>query len=136
MTVPKKKLILIVEDDRDTRAQLGLLIELLGYETVLCADGVEALQALEIHAFNLVLTDLVLPRGDGVDLLAEIHEQRPGLPVIILTGYPSEDSLRESLPQEPFAYLTKPISGEQIAHVLERAFAPHADKLTKRHADS
>ena len=132
----KKKLILIVEDDRDTRAQLGLLIELLGYETVLCADGVEALQAFTTHNIDLVLTDLVLPRGDGVDLLQEIHELKAGVPVIILTGYPSETSLRETLPQEPFAYLAKPISGEQLAHVLERAFSQQTDRLTKRHADS
>ena len=119
----RKKHILIVEDDRDTRAQLGLLIELLGYETVLCADAVEGIKAFDTHEVDLVLTDLVLPRGDGVDLLTAVHERKPDLPVIILTGYPSEGSLLESLPKEPFAYLTKPISGEQISQVLERAFA-------------
>ena len=128
----KKKHILVVEDDRDTRAQLGLLIELLGYETVLCADAEEGLKAFDAQSVDLVLTDLVLPHGDGVDLLTEIHKRNAELPVIILTGYPSEGSLRESLPLEPFAYLTKPISGEQIAQVLERAFA---HKLTSRQND-
>jgi two-component system C4-dicarboxylate transport response regulator DctD len=132
----KKKRILIVEDDRDTRAQLGLLVELLGYEAELCADGVEAHNHLEQAHVDLVLTDLVLPRGDGVDLLTEIHAGQPDLPVIILTGYPSEGSIRETLAHEPFAYLTKPISGEHLASVLERAFATQTNKLTERHADS
>lgn len=126
----KKKRILIVEDDRDTRAQLGLLLELLGYEAVLCADGVEARAYLEKKDVDLVLTDLVLPRGDGVDLLTAVHEQHPDLPVIILTGYPSEGSILETLTHEPFAYLAKPISGEHLASVLERAFAKQTDKLT------
>ncbi len=132
----KQKRILIVEDDRDTRAQLGLLLELLGYEAVLCADGVEARASLEKADVDLVLTDLVLPRGDGVDLLTDVHEKHPQLPVIILTGYPSEGSILETLVHEPFAYLAKPISGEHLADVLERAFATQTDKLTQRHADS
>ena len=119
----KKKLILIVEDDADTRAQLGLLIELLGYDTVLCADGPEALSAFDRHRIDLVLTDLILPRGDGVDLLTDFHKKKPEVPVIILTGYPSEGSIVETLPLEPYAYLSKPISGEQLAGILERAFA-------------
>jgi len=121
--VPKKKLILIVEDDADTRAQLGLLVELLGYDTVLCADGPEAVSGFDQHKIDLVLTDLVLPRGDGVDLLNEFHGKRPEVPVIILTGYPSEGSIMETLPREPYAYLTKPISGEQLADLLERALS-------------
>ena len=121
--MPKKKLILIVEDDADTRAQLGLLVELLGYDTVLCADGPEAVSGFDQHKIDLVLTDLVLPRGDGVDLLNEFHGKRPEVPVIILTGYPSEGSIMETLPREPYAYLTKPISGEQLADLLERALS-------------
>ena len=136
----KKKLILIVEDDADTRAQLGFLIEVLGYDTVLCADGPEAMSSFDEHKIDLVLTDLILPRGDGVDLLTEFHEKKPEVPVIILTGYPSEGSLMETLPHEPYAYLTKPISGEQLAEILERAFAktaekPTLDRLTVRQAD-
>ena len=119
----KKKLILIVEDDHDTRGQLGLLVELLGYDTVLCADGPEAIAGFDKHNVDLVLMDLVLPRGDGVDLLADFHQKKPHVPVIILTGYPSEGSLLETLPREPYAYLAKPISGEQLADILERAFA-------------
>jgi DNA-binding NtrC family response regulator len=129
--VSKKKLILIVEDDADTRGQLGLLIELLGYETVLCADGPEALAGFDKHKIDLVLTDLILPRGDGVDLLSDFHKKKPEVPVIILTGYPSEGSIMETLPLEPYAYLSKPISGEQLADILERALAARAEENEK-----
>jgi DNA-binding NtrC family response regulator len=121
--VSRKKLILIVEDDADTLAQLGLLVELLGYETVLCSDGPEATACFDSRDVDLVLTDLVLPRGDGVDLLTTFHEKKPHVPVIILTGYPSEGSILETLPREPYAYLAKPISGEQLADILQRAFS-------------
>ena len=124
--MPKKKRILIVEDDGDTRVQLGYLIELLGYETVLCADGPEAKNSFDKEHIDLVLTDLILPRGDGVDLLADFHGKKPGIPVIILTGYPSEGSLRATLPSEPYAYLTKPISAEQLAGLLERALSTNS----------
>jgi len=129
--VSKKKLILIVEDDADTRAQLGLLIELLGYETVLCADGPEAVSSFDHHQIDLVLTDLILPRGDGVDLLSEFHRKKPEVPVIILTGYPSEGSLRATLPHEPYAYLTKPMSAEQLAEILERALTAKTEENEK-----
>jgi two-component system response regulator PilR (NtrC family) len=121
--VSRKKRILIVEDDSDTRGQLGLLVELLGYETILCADGPEAHKCFDKQLVDLVLMDLILPRGDGVDLIADFHRKKPEVPVIILTGYPSEGSIRESLTSEPYAYLTKPISGEQLADLLERALA-------------
>jgi len=121
--VSKKKRILIVEDDQDTLSQLGLLIELLGYETVLCSDGPEAAAAFEKQHVDLVLMDLILPRGDGVDLLADFHDKKPEIPVIILTGYPSEGSILETLPREPYAYLAKPISGEHLADILARALA-------------
>lgn len=117
----KRKLILIVEDDADTLGQLGLLVELLGYETLLCADGPQAVAYFDEHDIDLVLMDLILPRGEGMDLVGEFHEKKPQIPVIILTGYPSEGSLRETLPREPYAYLTKPISAEYLADILERA---------------
>jgi DNA-binding NtrC family response regulator len=122
MSGTKKKKVLVVDDDKDTCSQMILLLELLGYEALRAGNATEAVAVFKEHAVDAVLTDLVLPDKRGTLLVHDLHALRPTVPVIILTAYPSQDTVVEALRENSYTYLTKPISGEEIKTVLEHAF--------------
>ncbi len=119
----EKKRVLVVDDDDSLRAQLGMIVEYFGYEPVLAANGAEALRLFREKPADLVLADVYMPEMNGPELLHELHQIRPQLPVIILTGFPSEDSIRQTLLEGGFTYLTKPVDLNQLRQILERALA-------------
>jgi DNA-binding NtrC family response regulator len=121
--VSHKKRILLVEDDASVRAQIGMLIELLGYEVYFAGTAPEARERFREQPVDLVLTDLYMPGGLGTELLHEFHRERPGVPVIVLTGFPSDETIRQTLLEGGYTYLAKPIQGEQLKKVIEHALA-------------
>jgi DNA-binding NtrC family response regulator len=133
--MPHRKHILLVEDDADVRAQIGVLIEMLGYVVHLAGDVPEAKQQFAAQRIDLVLSDLWMPGGDGTQLLQQFKAARPDLPVIILTGAPSQDTIIKTLINEGFAYVTKPLQGDQLRVLLERALGgkqpTHTSQPTK-----
>jgi DNA-binding NtrC family response regulator len=116
-----KKRILIVDDDGNLCAQLGKIVEFFGYEPALANTMAEARVQFHAAAPDAVVCDLHLPDGTGVDLLHEFHQSRPNLPVIILTGYPTQETIRQTLLEGGYTYLAKPVPLEQLRHLLERA---------------
>jgi two-component system response regulator PilR (NtrC family) len=122
--VPDKKRVLIVDDDGNLCQQLGKIIEFFGYDAVLAGSNAEARQRIQNGAPDLVIADLHLPDGTGLDLLHELHLADPRLPVIILTGYPSQESIRRTLLEGGYTYLAKPVALDQLRQVLEGALLP------------
>lgn len=116
-----KKRVLIVDDDGNLCQQLGKIIEFLGYDALLAGSNAEARQRIQNGAPDLVIADLHLPDGTGLDLLHELHATDPRVPVIILTGYPSQESIRRTLLEGGYTYLAKPVALDQLRQVLERA---------------
>jgi DNA-binding NtrC family response regulator len=116
-----RKHILLVEDNSEVRGQIGMLIELLGYEVHLAGSISEAQAQFAANRVDLVLSDLWMPGGDGTQLLREFKAKKPELPVIILTGAPSQETIIKTLVSEGFAYVTKPLQGDQLRVLIERA---------------
>ncbi len=101
--------ILIVDDDPNVRDFLKLFLKFKGYRDVLTADkGQDALEAVSKEEIALVLLDIMLPDMNGVEVLRRIKESRPGLPVIMITGYPDEEKAGELLKQGAYDYIVKP----------------------------
>lgn len=119
----RKKRILLVEDDASVRAQIAVLIEMLGYEVIMAGTAPEARERFKGQSVDLVLTDLYMPGGLGTDLLHDFHQERPGVPVIVLTGFPSDETIRQTLLDGGYTYLAKPVQGEQLKKVIEHALA-------------
>ncbi len=124
--MPQKKHILLVEDDKDVRAHIAVVIELLGYEVHLAGDVNEARKRFHERKVDLVISDLWMPGGNGTDLLHEFKQERPELPMIILTGFPTKETIQRTLVEEGFAYIAKPIQGEQLKQLIERALGEAA----------
>jgi len=86
-----KSLILVVDDEEDVRDLVREILRTAGYDTIPARHGEEALELLKEHPeVDLVLTDVMMPRYDGPTMARRIAQDRPGLPVLFMTGYPPE----------------------------------------------
>jgi DNA-binding response OmpR family regulator len=110
--------ILIVEDHQDTRRVLSTLLERADHE-VITANGVtDALQLLENMRVNVLLSDLGLPDGDGLDLVTKAKRLQPKLKAIALTGRESMADYREGQKAGFDHYLTKPFDFHELRRLL------------------
>ncbi len=84
--------ILVAEDEPSTRTFLTLMLRKAGYEVVACEDGAQALEALETRSFSLLLTDIVMPNMDGIELTQKALALYPTLRVLYITGFSGVES--------------------------------------------
>lgn len=124
MTESQPARILLVEDDAASRDATRLLLEDEGFEVTTAADGAEALRLMS-EGHGLVITDLRMPRVDGMSLIASIREHAPYTPVIVLTGRGSEEAAVAALKAGAFHYLTKPVSPDELIHHARQALERH-----------
>ncbi len=103
--------ILVVEDADGLRRMLVDMLGRAGYSVLEACDGAEALSLCGLHEspIDLVLTDLMMPGMSGRDVVARLKRERPGLPVIYMSGYAGESSLRKEIDKED-GFLSKPFT--------------------------
>ncbi len=107
--------ILVVDDEKTLRDIVSRALAKLGHECVTAANGEEALALVSKQAFDLVLTDLKMPKMGGLALIEWLRKEHPGLPIIIMTGYADLESARKALRLCVADYLVKPF--ESLAEV-------------------
>ena len=81
-----KATILLVEDEELLRAGVQEVLEIQGYKVITAPDGQQALACLAAETIDLIITDLVMPKMDGVDFVKQLREIKPDLPVIVVSG--------------------------------------------------
>lgn len=113
--------ILVVDDEPSHLITLSANLELEGIEIATAENAQEALREIERQQFDLVLSDVKMPGMNGVDLFREIRRLRPGMPVILMTGFAFESLLEEAMREGAFAILPKPFDIEQVLPLLLRA---------------
>jgi two-component system response regulator PilR (NtrC family) len=113
--------VLVVDDEADIRELLELTLLRMGL-SVECAGSVEeALEQLKRHAFDLCLTDMRLPDGDGLDLVRHIGATCSDLPVAVITAHGSTENAVAALKAGAFDYVSKPLSLEQLRTLVKSA---------------
>lgn len=110
----RKQRILVVEDDAAIRVGLVDALAAAGYETLAAGDGRAGLVAALAEDIDLLLLDLMLPKTSGLEILAEVRETRPTLPVIILTAMGSEGDRVKGLDLGADDYVVKPFSLREL----------------------
>jgi two-component system response regulator AtoC len=113
--------ILLADDSQTTSEQLRTLLESgdqFKVDTV--ADGEAALQALTEHPYSILLTDLQMPRLDGMKLIECIQERKLPVTVIVMTGFGSIDQAVQAIRMGAYDYLAKPVDPEHLRLVIER----------------
>jgi DNA-binding response OmpR family regulator len=120
--------IVIVEDEAAIRRGVVDLLRASGYEVAEAADGARGLEEAVRRGVDLVLLDLLLPKRDGLDVLAEVKKVRPTLPVIILTARGTEDDRVRGLKMGADDYVVKPFSARELLARVEAVLRRSVDR--------
>jgi DNA-binding NtrC family response regulator len=112
--------VLVAEDDRATRLGLTELIEAWGFVAEGAADGEEALAKVTTFRPSIIVTDLVMPRMGGLDLLKALQDQLSDLSIIILTAQGSVETAVEAMKVGAYDYLTKPVDPQRLRILLDK----------------
>lgn len=107
--------ILVVDDETPIRQLVGRILERTGHTVIQCGDATSALAITA--AIDLLLVDFVLPDVNGRDLTAKLRESRPGLPVILMSGYLPDPELA---PPAPSTFLQKPMTPAMVIETVEQ----------------
>ena len=115
--------ILVVDDDEDILDLIERHLSNRGYEVLTAYDGEQAISLLDKLTFDLVITDLKMPKFDGMEVLRRAKEKDPNIEVVILTGHGTMDSVVEALRDGgAFDYLQKPLHNiKQLSFVTKKA---------------
>ncbi len=113
-----KTKLLIIEDEKITRISLSDILTTEGYEVFSADDGEEGLNIFRTENPDIVITDLRLPKLNGIDVLTTIVSINPSCKVILITAYASVDTAIQSLKIGAYDYLTKPFSPEKLISIL------------------
>jgi len=121
MMLPEKKQILVVDDEANLRRVLTAQLSRDGYEVHTAPDGEAGLSVLREHHIDLVITDLRMPKMDGLELLRQALRSDPQLPVVILTAHGTVDNAVEALKTGAFDYITKPFDQAEVRTIVKKA---------------
>ena len=120
-TVPS---ILVVDDELDTVRVLERILKKRGYDIHIAFDGLEALRELHRNHFDLVITDLLMPKLNGIQLMSRIQKEWPTLPVLVITAVDDEQTHRQLLSMGARAYLRKPFERKQLFDIVAEIMQP------------
>jgi CheY-like chemotaxis protein/anti-sigma regulatory factor (Ser/Thr protein kinase) len=123
-TTSTEHTILIVDDSATERHLAGAIVQKIdGWRTLFAADGKEALEVLQKHLPDVVLTDMLMPGMDGLELVRAIQVKHPLVPVILMTAHGSEDLAIEALRNGAASYVPKKSLARDLAETLDGVLA-------------
>ena len=113
--------ILIVEDKESMAEMLRETLEAEGYRVVSATDGAEGITLLKEESIDLVLTDLKLPKKDGMEVLKATKEENQLIPVIVMTAFGSIEIAVNAMKGGAFDFITKPFDTDHLLMLIKRA---------------
>lgn len=120
-TDPRRTSVLVVDDEKAIRTSLRAFLTAADYAVEVADDAQQAMQHLGEHAFDVIVTDIVLPGSSGIELLRAIRSRAPLSQVIMMTGEPTADTAAKALRAGALDYLTKPIGKAAILRAVSNA---------------
>ncbi len=113
--------ILVVENEKSMRDLLTIVLEKDGYEVNTARNGEVAVQMIESTNYDVVLTDINMPRANGIDVLDAVNKMHPGTPVIMMTAYASPETAVETMKKGAYDYISKPFKVEDLQLIIKNA---------------
>jgi len=117
--------VLVVDDEANLRKVLATMLRRTGYEVTVAADGEQGLAEFQKSGADIVITDLVMPKVGGMEILRTVNSSSPDVPVIIITAHGTVDSAVEAIKLGAFDYITKPFDQAEIQAVIAKAARTH-----------
>ena len=119
-------IVLLAEDDPVVNNHLTNSLKKAGLSVDSVCNGEEALSSFMRHRYDLVITDILMPRLGGVELTQKMRQHNPCLPVVLISGCSEEVSVLQYLPRNQIAYLQKPFPVAQLITTIRNLLAPQA----------
>lgn len=113
--------ILVVDDEQSLREVLSIMLKRAGYAVTAVADGEEAIEQVQKEIFDLVITDLRMPKVGGMEVLRAVKSASPETVVLIITAFATADSAVEAMKQGAYDYLTKPFQVDEVQLIIRNA---------------
>jgi len=117
--------VLVVDDEANLRKVLATMLRRTGYDVTVAADGEQGLAEFQKSGADIVVTDLVMPKVGGMEVLRAVNSSNPDVPVIIITAHGTVDSAVEAIKLGAFDYITKPFDQAEIQSVIAKAARTH-----------
>lgn len=123
--------ILIVDDEQDVRDIFQDRLEKAGYNTLMAENGEEAISLLrsEDNMINvgIIFCDIRMPKVNGIECIDFLKQQAPGIPVVVVTGYPDANVAKDLMNRGIKEYLVKPLDKERMMAIVERIISEGKD---------
>jgi CheY-like chemotaxis protein len=116
--MPDPSQVLVVDDNPRMVALIKRWLVRAGYQVVGVTSVQEALEVLSVNSIAWVITDLMMPTGDGMDILAYARTHHPQAHVIVMTAFGSDATRRQAFEHGAHAFLSKPFSGDALLDIL------------------
>ena len=116
----KSPRILLVDDDADIRETMVTLLTMNDYSVTSVADGQSAIEEVKKEKFNIVITDLMMPKMTGIDVIKNLKAIDPDLQCIVITGYATVSTAVDAMKAGAYDYLMKPFNGTEVLMLLKR----------------
>ena len=113
--------ILVVDDEKNYLLVMATLLEDEGFEAITASSGAEALKMIDATVPDLILTDMTMPKMDGIALLSHIKEGHAELPVIMMTAFGTVEKAVEAMKKGAFDYISKPFKNEELMLTIRKA---------------
>jgi DNA-binding NtrC family response regulator len=115
------KKILIVDDDRVVLASCKRILESEGYTVSLTSSVKEALQMMEEKKFDILLVDVIMPEYDGMYLIGSVRENLPHLPILVMSGYPTPETISSGMRMGATHFIAKPFTPDELITAVGKA---------------
>jgi DNA-binding NtrC family response regulator len=129
MDADPKTRILILDDEPIVCKRLKPAFEKLGYETEVFTDSSMAMSRIKEKDFDIVITDLKMKQIDGMQFLTAIKEKSPDTEVIVITGFATMETAKESFQKGVFDFVAKPFKIGEIQEIVKKAEKRRAERL-------
>lgn len=121
MSNPRIIRVLVVDDEKIIRDLLTRSLEIAGCIVTTAEDGLEGLEKAESHIFDVVISDIKMPRMDGITMVREILDRKPKMPVLMITGYAEDDCVTEAKKLGVVDTIVKPFRNTAIINSINKA---------------
>ena len=131
---PAKRRIVVIEDDADMAAMISKMLGRHGYETIIAADGVEAIPRVMAGDVQMIILDIMMPFFSGY-WYCDVFKKNPatkGIPVLIISALDRKSDIEKGLKLGADAYMTKPFTEEKLIETFESIFARYQKGPAKR----